>query len=251
MAEEGGRSAGAGAGHNRECRKRRRSGVANASYRLVSPRIASHRLFGLRDGSRSRQRVGTRLGAFPERLHAGRGPAMRSPLKTPNFGAGRSVATPKPASCLRPAAPQGAPCGCRPPGRTPGRKAVPDNEVRHQRQGLEAAGTRRASRGAGRHRARLRGAEVRNRDRAGLASAPRAHQGARQAVLLALIVPRVMRRRLRLANSTLSPQAALDELRRIQRRQHHRISIDAATPITGAVDHRPGAALRPGGAEPP
>ena len=47
---------------------------------------------------------------------------------------------------------------------------------------------------------------------------------------MALIVYRVMRQRLRLAGSELSPEAALDRLRRIQ---HHRVSINSATPITG------------------
>jgi transposase len=47
---------------------------------------------------------------------------------------------------------------------------------------------------------------------------------------MALIVYRVMRQRLRLAQSTLSPEAALDKLRRIQR---HSVSINAGTPIGG------------------
>ena len=47
---------------------------------------------------------------------------------------------------------------------------------------------------------------------------------------MALIVYRVMRQRLKQANSTLSPEAALDKLRRIQR---HRVSINAAAPIGG------------------
>ena len=47
---------------------------------------------------------------------------------------------------------------------------------------------------------------------------------------MALIVYRVMRQRLRLAGNQLSPEAALDRLRRIQ---HHRVSIDSAAPITG------------------
>lgn len=47
---------------------------------------------------------------------------------------------------------------------------------------------------------------------------------------MALIVHRVMRQRLRLAGSALSPEAALERLRRIQ---HHRVSIDSAAPITG------------------
>lgn len=47
---------------------------------------------------------------------------------------------------------------------------------------------------------------------------------------MALIVYRVMRQRLKLANSTLSPEAALDKLRRIQR---HSVSINAAAPIGG------------------
>ncbi len=47
---------------------------------------------------------------------------------------------------------------------------------------------------------------------------------------MALIVYRVMRQRLKLAKSTLSPEAALDKLRRIQR---HSVSINAAAPIGG------------------
>ena len=47
---------------------------------------------------------------------------------------------------------------------------------------------------------------------------------------MALIVYRVMRQRLKLAKSALSPEAALDQLRRIQR---HRVNINAGAPITG------------------
>jgi len=47
---------------------------------------------------------------------------------------------------------------------------------------------------------------------------------------MALIVYRVMRQRLKLAKSTLSPEVALDKLRRIQR---HSVSINAAAPIGG------------------
>ena len=47
---------------------------------------------------------------------------------------------------------------------------------------------------------------------------------------MALIVHRVMRQRLKVAGSTLSPESALEQLRRIQ---HHRISIDAGAPISG------------------
>ena len=47
---------------------------------------------------------------------------------------------------------------------------------------------------------------------------------------MALIVYRVMRQRLKLAGSALSPEAALDRLRRIQR---HRVSINSGAPITG------------------
>jgi transposase len=47
---------------------------------------------------------------------------------------------------------------------------------------------------------------------------------------MALIVYRVMRQRLKLAGSQLSPEAALDQLRRIQQ---HTISIDSAPPISG------------------
>jgi transposase len=48
--------------------------------------------------------------------------------------------------------------------------------------------------------------------------------------MLALILYRVMRQRLRLANSDMSPDAALAHLRRIQR---HRVSINNAAPIEG------------------
>jgi len=47
---------------------------------------------------------------------------------------------------------------------------------------------------------------------------------------MALIVYRVMRQRLKLAKSTLSPESALDKLRRIQR---HSVSINAGAPIGG------------------
>jgi len=47
---------------------------------------------------------------------------------------------------------------------------------------------------------------------------------------IALILYRVMRQRLKLANSDLSPQAALASVRTIQR---HRVHIDDAAPITG------------------
>ena len=47
---------------------------------------------------------------------------------------------------------------------------------------------------------------------------------------MALIVYRVMRQRLKLAGSDLSPEAALAQLRRVQ---HHTISINAAAPIAG------------------
>ena len=47
---------------------------------------------------------------------------------------------------------------------------------------------------------------------------------------MALVLHRVMRQRLRLAGSTLSPDAALQQLRRIQR---HQVRIDDAAPIAG------------------
>jgi hypothetical protein len=47
---------------------------------------------------------------------------------------------------------------------------------------------------------------------------------------MALIIYRVMRQRLKLAKSTLSPEKALAQLGRIQR---HSITIDASGPITG------------------
>ena len=47
---------------------------------------------------------------------------------------------------------------------------------------------------------------------------------------MALVLHRVMRQRLKLAGSALSPDAALQQLRRIQR---HQVRIDDAAPITG------------------
>ena len=47
---------------------------------------------------------------------------------------------------------------------------------------------------------------------------------------MALIVYRVMRQRLKLAKSELSPEAALDKLRRIQQ---HSVSINAGAPVGG------------------
>ena len=47
---------------------------------------------------------------------------------------------------------------------------------------------------------------------------------------MALVLHRVMRQRLRNAGSTLSPEAALQQLRRIQR---HQVRIDDAAPIAG------------------
>jgi hypothetical protein len=47
---------------------------------------------------------------------------------------------------------------------------------------------------------------------------------------MALILHRVMRTRLRAANSNLTPERALEQLRRIQ---HHRIRLNGATPVTG------------------
>jgi transposase len=49
---------------------------------------------------------------------------------------------------------------------------------------------------------------------------------------IALIVYRVMRQRLKLAKSDLSPEKALSQLRRIQR---HSVSINAWAPITGIL----------------
>ena len=48
--------------------------------------------------------------------------------------------------------------------------------------------------------------------------------------MLALILYRVMRQRLRMSGSDLSPEAALADLRRIQ---HHRVSINNAAPVEG------------------
>ncbi len=52
----------------------------------------------------------------------------------------------------------------------------------------------------------------------------------------ALIIYRVMRQRLKLAGSKLSPESALAELRRIQR---HSVSIDSATPVHGVSTVHP------------
>jgi transposase len=51
-----------------------------------------------------------------------------------------------------------------------------------------------------------------------------------QICFMALIVYRMMRQRLKLAKSELSPKKALAKLRRIQ---HHRVSVNAAAPIAG------------------
>jgi transposase len=53
---------------------------------------------------------------------------------------------------------------------------------------------------------------------------------------MALILYRVMRQRLKLAGSELSPEAALADLRRIQR---HTVSIDSGTPIHGVSAVQP------------
>jgi transposase len=47
---------------------------------------------------------------------------------------------------------------------------------------------------------------------------------------IALILYRIMRMRLRAANAKISPDRALETLRRIQ---HHQIRLNQATPITG------------------
>jgi transposase len=59
---------------------------------------------------------------------------------------------------------------------------------------------------------------------------------------MALILYRVMRQRLKLAGSELSPEAALADLRRIQR---HTVSIDSGAPLHGVstVQPRQAAAL--------
>ena len=53
---------------------------------------------------------------------------------------------------------------------------------------------------------------------------------------MALILYRVMRQRLKLAGSDLSPEAALADLRRIQ---HHTVSIDSGAPIHGVSTVQP------------
>lgn len=57
---------------------------------------------------------------------------------------------------------------------------------------------------------------------------------------IALIVYRIMRQRLQLAGSELSPESALADLRRIQR---HTVSIDSAAPIYGVSTIHPRQAL--------
>jgi hypothetical protein len=59
---------------------------------------------------------------------------------------------------------------------------------------------------------------------------------------MALILYRVMRQRLKLAGSELSPEAALADLRRIQR---HTVTMDRSAPIHGVstVQPRQAAAL--------
>jgi hypothetical protein len=47
---------------------------------------------------------------------------------------------------------------------------------------------------------------------------------------MALILHRVMRMRLRAGNTGLTPERALQSLRRIQ---HHRVSINGAPPLSG------------------
>ena len=47
---------------------------------------------------------------------------------------------------------------------------------------------------------------------------------------MALILYRVMRQRLKIANTSLSPERALEYLRRIQ---HHQIRLNASEPVTG------------------
>lgn len=47
---------------------------------------------------------------------------------------------------------------------------------------------------------------------------------------MALILYRVMRQRLKTANASLSPERALEYLRRIQ---HHQIRLNASEPVTG------------------
>jgi transposase len=47
---------------------------------------------------------------------------------------------------------------------------------------------------------------------------------------MALILHRVMRTRLRDANTGMTPERALEQLRRIQ---HHRIRLNGTTPVTG------------------
>jgi hypothetical protein len=53
---------------------------------------------------------------------------------------------------------------------------------------------------------------------------------------MALILYRVMRQRLKLAGSDLSPEAALADLRRIQR---HSVRIDSGAPIHGISTIQP------------
>jgi len=59
---------------------------------------------------------------------------------------------------------------------------------------------------------------------------------------MALVLHRVMRQRLKLAGSPLSPEAALQQLRRVQR---HSVRIDGAEPIAGisTIGHEQAATL--------
>ena len=52
---------------------------------------------------------------------------------------------------------------------------------------------------------------------------------------MALILHRVMRTRLRAANAGLTPERALEQLRRIQ---HHRIRLNGTNPVTGVFPQR-------------
>ena len=47
---------------------------------------------------------------------------------------------------------------------------------------------------------------------------------------MALVLHRVMRMRLRAANTGITPERALQSLKRIQ---HHRVSLDGAQPLNG------------------
>jgi hypothetical protein len=65
---------------------------------------------------------------------------------------------------------------------------------------------------------------------------------------MALILYRVMRMRLRASDTQLSPERALDRLRRIQ---HHQVIVNNTQPVTGdrTLHHQSGTHRHSGGAD--